>query len=431
MNKYLVFLGRCNDYHPENIAKVIKRGLNELNCLDEIKGKLVIKPNLVYAHPRFATSSYTRAEVLKALLLNITQNSSNIKRIDLVEKSGTGASTRMMAKNASYLPVFKRFGVNFHPLEETKRVRVSLRKGKIHSSISIAKSVFEKDYLIFMPKLKSNVVGEGMTSALKLNVGSLMDDERMFHHRWDMPDKIVDILEAVTPDLIVTDAIEIGMGGNQMTEKGRHLGMIIMAKNAVAHDIVCATIMNLEPMNIQYIKEAHRRGYGPGNIEEIEILGDYPINVARKITSKYENGYIPVDRFKSPFKIISGTPYCYPGCQGVFLDWLYMIKDRKPHLIERFPPITVIIGAVDEEVSDEQILLIGDCAMASRRLRASKIRKIPGCPPWHKDIILQMALKYFLISPLMRPDTIFDAYIMYPLRKLKGFIRNLNQSPTF
>ncbi len=428
MGKYQVYLGRCHDYAPELIKEAIERGLKDLGCIDEIKGNVVIKPNLVYAHPKFATSSYTRPEVIEGLLMNITKNPSQIKKIDMVERSGAGASTRMMAKNAGYYPLFRRFGINFCPLEETERVRVSLKRGKIHSSISIAKSMAQRDYLIFMPKLKSNVVGQGMTSALKLNVGSLMDNERMFHHRWDMPDKIVDMLEAVNPDLIVTDAIEIGMGGNQMTEKGKHLGMIIMSKNAVAHDIVCASIMNLEPMDIQYLREAHRRGYGPGSIDQIEILGDYPIDEAQKITSKYENGYMPVDRFKSPFRIISGTPYCYPGCQGVFLDWLYMIKDRKPWLIDKFPPITVIIGAVDDEIEDENILLIGDCAMASKRLRASKIKKILGCPPWHRDIILEMALKYLLISPLIRPDTVFDSYVMYPIRRLKGYIRNLKMN---
>jgi hypothetical protein len=283
----------------------------------------------------------------------------------------------------------------------------------------------ERDYLIFMPKLKSNVVGEGMTAALKLNVGSLTDSERMFHHRWDMPQKIVDILEALNPDLIVTDAIEIGMGGNQMTEHGKPLGMIIMATNVVAHDIICATIMNLDPMRIQYIKEAHLRGYGPGSIDEIELLGDYPLNEAQQMTQKYENGYIPVEQFKSRFRIISGTPYCYPGCHGVFLDWLYMIKDRKPWLLDKFPPITVIIGAVEDEVKAHKVLLIGDCAMASKNIRAQKINRIKGCPPWHKDIILGMALRYLLISPLIRPDTVFDSYVMYPIRKFKGWIRNI------
>jgi hypothetical protein len=27
--------------------------------------------------------------------------------------------------------------------------------------------------------------------------------------------------------------------------------------------------------------------------------------------------------------ILVGEPYCIGGCHGVFLDWLYMIKDRK------------------------------------------------------------------------------------------------------
>lgn len=49
-----------------------------------------------------------------------------------------------------------------------------------------------------------------------------------------------------------------------------------------------------------------------------------PIEESRKKTVLLQKG--------EDIKIIVGEPYCTGGCHGIFLDWLYMFKDRKPKL---------------------------------------------------------------------------------------------------
>jgi uncharacterized protein (DUF362 family) len=60
--------------------------------------------------------------------------------------------------------------------------------------------------------------------ALSNNIGAIDGRERLFHHDRDLHVKIVDLLEAANPDLIVTDGIRMAFGGNQMTEGGADVG---------------------------------------------------------------------------------------------------------------------------------------------------------------------------------------------------------------
>jgi hypothetical protein len=299
----------------------------------------------------------------------------------------------------------------------------------VHTHISIASEMAERDFLVFVPKLKTNVLSHGISGALKLNIGTIDSKERLFHHHHKLHVKIVDILEAANPDLIVSDGIRLAFGGNQMTQQGTDVGVVVVSTNAVAHDMVCAKLLNLDPFKVEHIREAMDRGYGPTSFEQIEILGDYPVERAQQITEKLDFGFYPVDQFKCNFDIRSGTPYCTGGCQGIFLDWLHMIKDRKPKRLKRFPKLTVLIGKVNEKIDAKKVLLVGDCALASPNVKAKKISRINGCPPSHKMIVLTMMFRHLLFAPLVLPSLIFDAFGLYPLKKIKGWFANLNKKP--
>jgi hypothetical protein len=287
----------------------------------------------------------------------------------------------------------------------------------------------DRDFLVFAPKLKTNVLSHAYTGALKLNVGSIDSKERLFHHHLDLPVKIADLLEAANPDLVVTDGVRLAYGGNQMTEPGMDFGAIVVSTNAVAHDMACAKLLGLDPLKIDHIREAAERGYGPRSWGHIRILGDFPPSRGRTLVRGLDFGFYPVDRFpeRHPcrFSIVTGKPYCTAGCQGIFLDWLHMIKDRKPGLLKRFPEATVVIGKTDKPVSAKCALLVGDCAGASENVTARRVVRIAGCPPTHKRIVWDMMTHFLLLAPLVRPSLIWDGFGLYPMKKIKGWWVNL------
>lgn len=148
------------------------------------------------------------------------------------------------------------------------RGRVTIKPNVVMAHRKTAPSAFTRPE--FLTGLLSALVNEKKD---ELNIGLLLDRERMWNHNYNLDEKIIDLLEVGFPDFIATDAIEISLGGNQMTQHGKHLGMILMAENPLAHDVVCAHILHLDPHNIKHLRIAHERGYGPLRLDEIESRG--------------------------------------------------------------------------------------------------------------------------------------------------------------
>jgi uncharacterized protein (DUF362 family) len=421
-----VIIRKCDSYEErEKIVKIINEGIEKLGLKEKIKGKIVIKPNVVLAHKKVAPSAFTRPEIIDSLIKSIKSLKSEKFSFVVIENSGTGIPTSRMFRKAGYFSLRKNHPeLKLSPFEESIKVRVPLKKGKVHKEIKVQKDLVEKDFLIYAPKLKTNVLSHGITSAIKLNIGILGDKERMKFHTYQLPEKIVDLLEVGYPDLIVTDAIEIAMGGNQMTEHSLNLGIILISNHPLSHDVVCAHILNLKPEEIPVLKEAEGRGYGSLNFNEIEIDTDIPLEELKKRTSVRENGFRRVDSVEGPVKVFAGEPYCFGGCHGVFLDWLYMLKDRAPLTFEKKKDIAVVIGEVEGDVKAKKVIIVGNCSKVKGNIKAKKISKIKGCPTRHKDIILYLLLKAGIKSPLFRIDLLIDAYPFLFLSNFKGFLKN-------
>ncbi len=429
MSKFSVYLGACADYNPQTVKEIVNKALDIQLPAQSIRGKIVIKPNLCFTHPKVTDESFTHPGVTEGIILALNELSQDIAQIDIVEKSGLGVTTANMFRWAGYHPLRKKYGVTLCAMEERRRSRVVLEKGKVHTNITIAREMAERDFLVFAPKLKTNVLSHGYTGALKLNIGTVDSKERIAHHDRNIHVKIVDILEVANPDLIVTDGVSLSFGGNQMTQHATPLGVIAVSTNAVAHDMVCAKLIGLDPFKIAHIKEAMDRGYGPTSMNDIEIHGDFPMERAHAIVKDLDFGFMPVDQFPSNFKIISGSPYCTGGCQGIFLDWLHMIRDRKPRELKRFPKLTVLVGKVTQHIQDGTVILLGDCAQASSSIEAKRIVRIKGCPPTHKRIVFDMMVKFGLLAPLVRPSLIWDGFVLYPLKRFKGWLLNFRFRP--
>ncbi len=421
-----VIIRKCDSYNKEEIMLIIKEGIDKLGLNERIKGKVVIKPNVVLAHKKVAPSAFTRPEIIDSLITSIKSICKENLSFVIIENSGTGIPTSRMFKKAGYYSLKKNHpNLKLSPYEESKKVKISLKKGKVHKEITVQKELIERDFLIYAPKLKTNILSHGLTSSLKLNIGILGDRERMKYHTYQLPEKIVDLLEIGYPDLIITDAIEVAMGGNQMTEHPLNLGVIIISDHPLSHDVVCAHILNLKPEEIPALREAEARGYGKLSLNEIEVDTNISLDELKKRTSVRENGFRRVDSIDGPLKVLAGEPYCPGGCHGVFLDWLYMLKDRAPESFEKKKNIAIVIGEVKGDVKADKVIILGDCSKVNGKIEAKKISRIKGCPTRHKDLILHLFLKAWIRAPLFRLDLILDAYPFLFWSNFKGWLKNL------
>lgn len=421
--KEKVIVRRAPDYNPDTIKKIIKEGLSEFGFSPKAKERITIKPNVVMAHHKVAPSAFTRREFLDGLLGALTDGKKDYAKIVLAEKTGAGLPTTRMFRRAGYYNLKNKYRIKLLPIEESRKRTIHLQKGEIHKEVTTAREIVDNDFLVYAPKLKTNVLSHGLSAAIKLNMGLLLDKKRLWNHNLNLDKKIVDLLEVGFPDFIATDGIEVSLGGNQLTQHGRHLGIILMATDPVAHDVVCSHILHLDPQHIEHLRLAQERGYGSLNLDDIEIKGDMPLQEIREKTKNWDLGMVKVDEVDCNIRTIVGKPYCPGGCHGIFLDWLYMFKDRKPELWKNLPPWTVVIGQHSGDVSASRLMVIGTCSGIQGKIKARKKRKIKGCPPRHKDLVLLFFLKAGILNPLFRLDLIIDAYFFLFISWCKRLIK--------
>jgi uncharacterized protein (DUF362 family) len=468
------------------LASAVRRGLDAVGT-PALKGKVFVKPNLVMPHHRVGKANYTRPEIARAVVEALLEREPDA-RFTFGGNSGLGVPTAVMARRAAgsdpelalgYWALERLFpgAVRISPTDEAPLRGYRLSRGplltlderekdawhpedprkRFWDVITTSGELETTDHVLFLPKLKSNVLSHGLTAAVKLGgIGLLTDRDRLKGHNHLNDRRIADMLEIAEPDLIVTDAVEVAIGGNQMTEPGYPLGAVIVASNALAHDTVAAAILGLDARKIGHLAIAHARGYGPIDLDAIDVVGDVTIDELRARLAKVENGFFPVDKFGEryhrdtgldfPMEILTGPPYEHAGAHGVLLDWLYMTHDfpEARDGISRWPRGTCVAGEFQGFPKNSLVYCVGKRACAKfrsqvqslfglriplpvwkqlrgfrsvERWRKGKRRGIAfffeGDPPSHKDLVLG----FFLASlgrmrvPLFRPDLIFDSYV--------------------
>ncbi len=118
-------------------------------------------------------------------------------------------------------------------------------------------------------KLEPNLVSVG--AGIKNLFGLLPEvDKRMYHEH--LHDILLDLLIAFRPHLTVVDLTKIVIG-NREDGITRNAGAILVGHDPIAVDAVCADLMNLNPMRIDFLKRANELGLGEAVIDRIRIIG--------------------------------------------------------------------------------------------------------------------------------------------------------------
>ncbi len=232
---------------------------------------------------RVVRAAHTHPAVIEAAAA-VLRKMSPRSRITVGESGGMGISTRLFFHYAGYTGMARRAGVTLSDLNEERQVRVRLSRAKWHKTILVAKSLYESDFRMWMPKLKFHN-GCKITNAVKLNIGILTHKERMLYHNDRLNEKIVDLLEAGYPQLIISDAVEIAHG-QEFAPYAHHLGALLIANEPLAADMVGARILGFEPREVEHLVEASEGGYGSLDFSDIEVSGDISMEeLAEKVGS--------------------------------------------------------------------------------------------------------------------------------------------------
>ncbi len=384
MGKRKVILRKCAAYDVSAIEGIIKEGIEELN--EKPQGKVLIKPNVVCS-TQIVQAAHTNPVVVEAMV-KVLRRISPSAHVTVAESGGMGIPTRLFFHYAGFTDMAKKIRVPLQDFNEEPQVRIKLSKGKWHTTMLAAKSLYEANYKIWMPKLKFHN-GCKITNAVKLNIGILIHKERMLYHDDRLNEKIVDLLEAGYPDLIVSDAIKIGHG-QEFAPYDYALGAIMIANEPLAADMVAARILNFKPDEIAHLAEARDRGYGTLDFNDIEVSGDVSMDELAENVGRIDTPYSvqwDVHKVKTPVKFYVGVNpktgrECTGGCENALAGSLATSELYWPGLMTRLPSMGLVIGYYRGDVihPGEKVALIGSCSDVEGKLVAGKIIRFKGCP---------------------------------------------------
>lgn len=383
LGKPKVILRRCEEYDPDQIAGIIKEGMQELGV--NPYGKTMLKPNVVIAHKEFFPHSYTRSEFLDGVLGGVKSHSSEIEELSVGERSGITIPTRYNFKQAGYFPVIKKHNIKSYFFDEEKQIPVALHNEKaIRKNVFIPKSVTETDFLINLPKFKAHPWTR-MTLSLKNYIGIQDDRHRLVDHNQFLEHKIADLQEVVQSKFIAVDAI---IAGEKMmlTPDPFPMGVIIMGTNSCAVDTVGCHMVNIEPDLVLHLKHTSERGYGPMDLSQIDLGGDYPLEELQHKNRNFRFFLERVDKFfnnKGNLSCTVGTfpekhskDYCWGGCPGALQEAIHIYKTSRPEILEDIHNIRYVVGNVSEDLNlkkGEKVLFAGDCASFNGKINGTHI----------------------------------------------------------
>ncbi len=184
-------------------------------------------------------------------------------------------------RNNRWDPVLEHYGLEFIALPgvewETYRFQSPLLKlNDIFPDGIEVPSMFKGRNVVHLPTVKTH--GHSTTTgAIKNAFGGLLKEVRHYAHK-HIHEVLVDLLymqRELHPGVFaVMDGTVCGDGAGPRTMIPRVKNYILASSDSVAIDAVAATMMGFDPLSIDYIRMAHERELGCGDLSKIKIAGD-------------------------------------------------------------------------------------------------------------------------------------------------------------
>ena len=142
-------------------------------------------------------------------------------------------------------------------------------------------ALFEGKNILHLPTMKTHVFTT-MTGAMKNAFGGLLHRKRHWTHSV-IHETLVDLLaiqQEIHPGVFaVMDGTFAGDGPGPRAMRWHIKDRMLASADQVAIDAVAAYMMGFDPMSIKFIRLAHERGLGCGDISQIDVVGEDISNV--------------------------------------------------------------------------------------------------------------------------------------------------------
>ena len=372
MTNPTVIIRHCPDYDVDRIERIVGEGLDALNL--KPFGRTLVKPNCVASGEHFP-NAHTRPEFLEGVFKALKSRAgSDVKEIALGERCGITIPTRFAFKEAKYYEMLDRVGeLDCYHFDEVPQVEIPLyHDGRLRDFFYTPEPVAKADFFVNCPKFKAHP-WTTVTFAMKNYIGIQDDRHRLIDHDHRLNRKVADLQYITQPQFMAIDAIVAGEG-RMLTPIPFDMQLVIMGNNQVAFDAVCCHIIGLDPMEVEHIRLAYERGFGPnpnvrnrghrrrparGRIRALQVVPDRA-HPRRRLLRRYQHP-----------SLLRSPPW---RRRGVLLGRLPRPRWKKPSRScasttkpsdDKMPPVHLVFGdykgTIDAQ-EGEKVVFIGDCA---------------------------------------------------------------------
>ena len=337
-----VYIVDCSRYNAQAVEAGIRAASDALGVILPQGEPVLLHAACPWAHPRFAPLAFTNQAVIEGAALALTGNT-----LTIATNSLPGFPTRYSYRKAGYVDLAHRLGAKLVAIDETATQTVQLRtESVVDKEAALPKIALEAGFTVALPKLTGSTF-VSFAGAIRHHQSLLQDDAQIRgHHR--LHTKMVDLLEATPPDLIVVDAITATHKGGELSGLPIELGILIIGTNPVAVDAVCAVTYGFDPADIEYLRLAAECGYGPIDLVQIQVLGDLTLEMLRGRAKRVEHVDPYPDHYSLPsqVKVMCSTESELAGTRGGLTE-LFLILEHSGISLQKARESVIIVGQVD------------------------------------------------------------------------------------
>jgi uncharacterized protein (DUF362 family) len=266
--------------------------------------------------------------------------------------------------------------------------------------VQVSEAVLDADFLINVPVLKTHFQAKVSLGFKNLKGCLSKDSKRRFHTSKRLDALICLLNEAIESDLVIIDGIYmLEKGPETLVGVAHRKDLIIASPDIFECDVVGATILGVDPAQVDYLREFAQRHSRSFDISAIQIKGEDIEPLKEQLEWRFE----PDKELLTPAKV-TGLSAPYPGqtlcsaCGATLALALSIFGKDNPGM--DFGGVELYYGLelrLQREV--QKVFLYGDCAIRRNR-GLQDATKVEGCPPTLTKTLLAL-MKTLLSKPRM------------------------------
>lgn len=266
-----VALVKAGQYDSKTIADAIERIFELLGGIENFVSRgdrVLIKPNFIA--PRTNESA---VQTHASVILEIARVLKDAGAKPFIADSPAWKNTEACVNILGLDEPLKKLGVPVRQLNKPKRFKIA------GSSIAISRVALDADKIINVPKLKTHQQLVA-TFAVKNIFGCVPGKEKAFWHfargkkHHDFCEMLIEIYKLLNPVVTIIDAVVAMEGMGPLSGSPRKLGCLVASADPIACELICASLIGLDPDQLPIINTAKKLRFGCSNYDSIQLLGD-------------------------------------------------------------------------------------------------------------------------------------------------------------